>query len=98
MPTYDYKCSNCGHTFEEFHSISAEPLKVCPKCGKETLKRILGSGVGMIFKGGGFYQTDYKKSGDQKAAEKPKTEKKTEEKKSESSTEKSPSTKSESKS
>lgn len=62
MPTYDYRCTNCGHEFEEFQSISAEPLKVCPKCNQETLKRVLGGGAGMIFKGEGFYLTDYKKS------------------------------------
>ena len=63
MPTYEYRCTNCGHTLEEFQPMSAEPLKVCPKCGKETLKRAMGGGGGMIFKGGGFYQTDYKNSG-----------------------------------
>ena len=59
MPTYDYKCSECNHTFEYFQPMSAEPLKECPKC-KGTLKRIIGTGSGPIFKGSGFYQTDYK--------------------------------------
>ncbi len=59
MPTYDYKCSECNHTFEYFQPMSAEPLKECPKC-KGKLKRIIGTGSGPIFKGSGFYQTDYK--------------------------------------
>ncbi len=59
MPTYDYKCSNCNHTFEYFQPMSAEPLTECPEC-KGHLKRIIGSGAGPIFKGSGFYQTDYK--------------------------------------
>jgi putative FmdB family regulatory protein len=62
MPTYDYRCSHCGHEFEEFQAISAEPLKVCPQCNRESLKRRLSGGAGMIFKGEGFYLTDYKKS------------------------------------
>lgn len=63
MPTYEYYCGSCGHEFEEFQSIKAEPLKVCPSCGKHSLKRKLGAGAGMLFKGTGFYLTDYKKSG-----------------------------------
>ena len=63
MPTYDYRCSACGHEFEEFQSITAEPFVLCPHCGKNTLRRVLGAGAGMIFKGSGFYLTDYKKSG-----------------------------------
>jgi putative FmdB family regulatory protein len=59
MPTYDYKCSDCKHTFEYFQPMTAEPLKVCPDCGG-SLKRIIGTGAGAIFKGSGFYQTDYK--------------------------------------
>ena len=59
MPTYDYKCSNCNHTFEYFQPMSADPLTECPKC-KGSLKRIIGTGSGPIFKGSGFYQTDYK--------------------------------------
>lgn len=64
MPTYDYKCSECGHIFEELQSISANPLVTCPKCGKDGLKRIFATGAGMIFKGQGFYLTDYKKQGE----------------------------------
>ena len=59
MPTYDYKCTLCNHTFEFFQPMSAEPLKECPEC-KGNLKRIIGTGAGPIFKGSGFYQTDYK--------------------------------------
>jgi len=59
MPTYDYKCSQCQYTFEYFQSMSAEPLTECPKCGGH-LKRVIGTGAGTIFKGSGFYQTDYK--------------------------------------
>lgn len=59
MPNYDYKCMNCFHTFEIFQPISAEPLKVCPECNGE-VKRLIGSGLSPIFKGKGFYQTDYK--------------------------------------
>jgi len=59
MPTYDYKCLKCNHTFEYFQPMSAEPLKECPQC-KGSLKRIIGIGAGPIFKGSGFYQTDYK--------------------------------------
>ncbi|PIU44694.1 MAG: FmdB family transcriptional regulator [Ignavibacteriales bacterium CG07_land_8_20_14_0_80_59_12] len=61
MPTYQYKCRSCGHEYEELQPITAEPLKKCPHCGKYSLKRVI-SGAGLIFKGSGFYQTDYKKS------------------------------------
>jgi putative FmdB family regulatory protein len=64
MPTYEYACQKCGHHFEQFQSMRDEPLKKCPKCQKNGLKRLLGSGAGLIFKGSGFYITDYKnKSG-----------------------------------
>ena len=62
MPTYDYKCESCGHTFAAFHGMTEEPLKDCPECGKEELRRLIGSGAGIIFKGSGFYETDYKRS------------------------------------
>ena len=62
MPTYDYKCKDCGHTFEHFQSITDKPLVVCPECKKRKLIRLIGSGSGIIFKGTGFYATDYKKS------------------------------------
>jgi len=60
MPTYDYKCTKCGHTFEEFQSISASRLTKCPKC-KGKVERVIGKGSGIIFKGTGFYETDYKR-------------------------------------
>ena len=63
MPTYEYKCDACGHAFEKFHSMSADPIKVCPVCGKESVRRLIGTGAGLIFKGSGFYITDYRDSG-----------------------------------
>ena len=59
MPTYEYKCIECGNTFELFQTMSAEPIKTCPKCHGD-VKRLIGPGAGPIFKGTGFYQTDYK--------------------------------------
>ncbi len=59
MPTYDYKCLKCNYTFEEFQKMSDAPLEICPKCSG-ALKRLIGAGVAPIFKGSGFYQTDYK--------------------------------------
>lgn len=60
MPTYDYVCKACGHRFEEFQSMSADPLKKCPQCNKNQLERLIGTGAGVIFKGSGFYETDYR--------------------------------------
>lgn len=60
MPTYEYKCPDCGEAFERFQSIMAAPIKQCPKCGKKHVKRLIGKGAGIIFKGGGFYETDYR--------------------------------------
>jgi putative FmdB family regulatory protein len=60
MPTYDYKCSACGHLFEHFQSIHDARLKKCPKCGKSKLERLIGAGGGLLFKGSGFYITDYR--------------------------------------
>jgi len=60
MPTYEYECSNCGHKFEKFQSITAWPIKKCPACGKNTAQRLIGTGAGLIFKGSGFYITDYR--------------------------------------
>jgi putative FmdB family regulatory protein len=68
MPTYEYACSKCGHHFEQFQSMRDEPLKKCPKCHKAALKRLVGGGAGLIFKGSGFYITDYKNKGMAKAA------------------------------
>ena len=59
MPTYDYKCTKCSHVFELFQSMKDDPIKNCPECGGE-VKRLIGTGSGAIFKGTGFYQTDYK--------------------------------------
>ncbi len=61
MPFYEYKCSNCGHELEELQSMKEAPLKKCPSCGKDTLQKLMGTGAGLIFKGSGFYLTDYKK-------------------------------------
>lgn len=61
MPTYEYKCKNCEKMFEFFQNMSDEPIKECPSCSGE-LKRLIGTGSGPIFKGSGFYQTDYKKT------------------------------------
>jgi len=63
MPTYEYKCEACGHGFEKFHSIMASPIRKCPKCGKNKVKRLISTGAGLIFKGSGFYITDYGKDG-----------------------------------
>ena len=63
MPTYDYVCQDCGHAFEHFQSMTSDLLKTCPQCQKDALKRLIGAGGALIFKGSGFYITDYKKSG-----------------------------------
>lgn len=60
MPTYDYKCNNCGHAFELFQSMSEGVKKKCPECGKLALERLIGTGSALIFKGSGFYETDYR--------------------------------------
>jgi putative FmdB family regulatory protein len=62
MPTYDYRCNACGHVFETFHGMSVAPLRKCPKCGKLKLERLISGGAGVIFKGSGFYETDYKRN------------------------------------
>jgi putative FmdB family regulatory protein len=62
MPTYDYECQKCGHRFEEFQSMTAKPLQRCPKC-RGKLKRLIGAGAGLLFKGTGFHATDYRKPG-----------------------------------
>ena len=61
MPTYDYVCKECEHKFEHFQSMTSDPLSDCPECEKPALKRLIGTGGALIFKGSGFYCTDYKK-------------------------------------
>jgi putative FmdB family regulatory protein len=65
MPTYDYECGKCGHRFEIFQPMSSDPIKRCPKCGGR-VKKLIGAGAGFIFKGSGFYETDYKRVTDKK--------------------------------
>ena len=60
MPTYEYHCDACEHRFEEFQSMKDDPLTKCPQCGQQTLRRLFGSGAAILFKGSGFYQTDYR--------------------------------------
>src|SRR5262252_8473349 len=69
MPTYDYKCNACGHRFELFQSMKAAPKRKCPECGKNALERLIGTGAAVIFKGSGFYQTDYRSESYKKGAE-----------------------------
>jgi len=83
MPTYEYACPKCGHEFEQYQSMKDEPLKTCPKCKKFGVKRLVGGGAGLIFKGSGFYITDYKKpsnSSSDTATVKPETPKTTKKK------------------
>lgn len=68
MPTYDYECAACGHTFEEFQLMTEEPLKKCPQCKKKKLRRLIGTGAAILFKGSGFYQTDYRSDSYKSAA------------------------------
>jgi len=68
MPTYAYKCDHCSHEFELFQSITAKPVRKCPECGKLKVRRLIGTGAGILFKGSGFYETDYRSESYQKAA------------------------------
>lgn len=68
MPTYEYICEACEHEFEEFQSITAKSLKKCPQCAKPKLRRKIGAGAGIIFKGSGFYETDYRSDSYKKSA------------------------------
>ena len=70
MPTYEYACESCGYCFERFQPITAKPLRKCPKCGKMKLNRLIGTGAGILFKGDGFYQTDYRSEGYKQAKKK----------------------------
>lgn len=73
MPTYGYVCESCGYEFEQFQSITAKPIRKCPRCGRAKLRRLIGVGAGIIFKGPGFYATDYRTESYKKAAEKEKS-------------------------
>ena len=96
MPTYDYLCEGCGYSWELFQGITEPAKKKCPRCGKLKLKRLLGVGAGVIFKGSGFYETDYRSDSYKNAANKEnsaaseKTEKKDASSGSEAKSEKSP--------
>jgi putative FmdB family regulatory protein len=68
MPTYEYQCEACGHAFEQFQSIKAAPVKKCPECGKSKVKRLISAGAGLLFKGSGFYITDYRSDNYNKSA------------------------------
>jgi len=68
MPTYDYVCNECEHRWELFQSIKANPVRKCPACGRLRARRVIGPGAGIIFKGSGFYQTDYRSASYKKAA------------------------------
>jgi len=70
MPTYEYQCQNCGCEFEKFQSMTSSTLRKCPQCGKLALKRLIGTGAGVIFKGSGFYETDYRSESYKNAAKK----------------------------
>lgn len=85
MPTYDYQCESCEHVFELFQSMTENPKRKCPECGKLALKRLIGTGAAVIFKGSGFYETDYRSESYKKGAE---AEKKSKEKKDDSTGEK----------
>jgi len=75
MPTYEYQCHSCGYYFEEFQSIHDKPIEACPKCGGK-VKRLLSSGYGFIFKGSGFYVTDYKRKSEDSSKKKGDSDKK----------------------
>ena len=70
MPTYEYRCEKCGHHFEKLQSITASALRRCPKCGKPALRRLIGTGAAVLFKGSGFYATDYRSENYKQGAKK----------------------------
>lgn len=82
MPTYEYNCENCGFHLEKMQSITAKAIRKCPNCGKSALKRLIGTGAGIIFKGSGFYATDYRSEGYKQAAKSESTTKAGEKKES----------------
>ncbi len=69
MPTYDYKCEKCDHRWEMFQQITADPIRKCPACKSSKAKRVIGPGAGILFKGSGFYQTDYRSESYKKGAD-----------------------------
>jgi len=95
MPTYEYACEACGHEFEAFQSITAKPLRSCPECKKRKVQRLISGGAGLLFKGSGFYITDYRSDNykesakKEKDAGKPKSESKSDSKPSDSKSSKS---------
>lgn len=70
MPTYEYRCEACGYEFEKFQPITAKPLTKCPECSRKKVRRLISSGGGILFKGSGFYQTDYRSKSYQESAKK----------------------------
>ena len=72
MPTYEYACTACEYEFEAFHAITADPIRQCPECGEREVERLISGGAGLIFKGSGFYITDYRSDGYKEAAKKDK--------------------------
>ena len=85
MPTYDYVCKDCDHQWELFQSMKDNPIRKCPSCGKLKAKRVIGAGAGIIFKGSGFYQTDYRSDSYKKDAKADKKAQSSTESKSDSS-------------
>ena len=94
MPTYDYRCTACEHEFELFQSMTAKHKRKCPECGKSALERLIGTGAAVLFKGSGFYQTDYRSESYKKGAEKDKKASESKDSKSKSESGKSDSSKS----
>lgn len=84
MPTYEYECHSCGRSMDIFQRMTEEPLKKCPECGELALKRKIGTGAGIIFKGSGFYETDYKRKGASPSSEGAKSKPKSKSKPAES--------------
>lgn len=69
MPTYEYRCGACGSRFEEFQKMSDDPVETCPECGEPEAERLMSAGAGVVFKGSGFYETDYKRAGREESGE-----------------------------
>ena len=94
MPTYDYECDACKHAFEHYQGINDPKLRKCPECGKLKLRRLLGMGAAVVFKGSGFYQTDYRSESYKKSKEADKPKESSSENKSQSTESKSAASKS----